>query len=539
MNTLKDKTLLDLEENHYPKDFLAFYEPIECLSFNLSTETLYVKHRLTGQYAVAKCYTGKTLLQKNTENHILHTLRHPGLPALIDEYENETMLCVVREYIPGVTLADAIAKGPLPQQQAVSILTQLCDILTYLHGQSPPIIHRDIKPQNIILAEDGTAKLIDFGISRMHDPNAVRDTVFYGTQEYAPPEQYGFAQTDGRSDVFSLGIVMGALLTAQASRAEAEKAIQHKRLLHIYRKSTDFSPSRRYASAAQMKTALLHTNVQRQQWWMRLDILTLACFLCLLGGFSLGRYTNLLSLSPNTLSFIEPMIEKAVRLQLGREPHEPITAKDALAVTELYLFGNEVITKTEEEMDRAANGLLKTGRMKTGPIHTLADLTQLPNLQRVSVAMQQVSDLKPLAALPQLEVLVIKNNPIEDIAPLSGLKRLYRLSAFGILVKDFTVLATCPNLATLDAGGTLAQTPADFFGLNSLTDLYIHRLTLDTLNGIDTLRKLQYIDLYDVRDGDLSPLLSVPFLQNILLEKALRPAAEKIQANAHFTINYR
>ncbi len=72
----------------------------------------------------------------------------------------------------------------------------MCDILNYLHSQNPPIIHRDIKPQNVIVDERGRVTLIDFGISRMYDAGARADTLCFGTRHYAAPEQYGFAQTD-------------------------------------------------------------------------------------------------------------------------------------------------------------------------------------------------------------------------------------------------------------------------------------------------------------------------------------------------------
>ena len=538
MNMLNDRLAAEFDEARYPADFLARYEPIECLSLKQESETLYVKDRRSGAFAVAKCYTDKTLLSRDTEGRILCSLHHNGLPRFLGEYESDGMLCVLREYVKGVTLAELLEEAPLKEQEAMPILLQLCDILTYLHSQSPPVIHRDLKPQNIILTDDGTVKLIDFGLSRIYDAGAKKDTVFFGTQEFAPPEQYGFSQTDCRTDLFSLGVVMGYTLTGQTDIENAATAISNKRLSRIYRKCTDFSPRRRYTSAGELKTALLRSDAKRHKAMLRFCISVLACLIFVCAGFAIGRYTDVLTPPPIGVVFNEPLIEKAVRLQLGKADTEPILQEDVLAVTELYIFGSEVIAKTEEEMNRAADQLFAENKMKTGPIKSLADLEKMPNLENVAIAMQQVSDLTPLASLPQLQVVIVKNNPIEDISPLYGLKQLERLSLFGVLVDDFTSLSACPRLTNLDAGGTQARTPASFAGLDSLTNLYLYKLTLDTLDGIEQLTHLQSIELGGVTDGDLSPLLALPELDMALLDEGLRDEAENISARAQFTITY-
>ena len=197
MNTQKDKLAAEYDERRYPPDFLARYEILEGLSVKPECETVYVKDRQSGKFAVAKCYMDKSLLSREDEGRILSSLRHDGLPCFLGEYESDTVLCVVREYVPGVTLAELLEEAPLSEPEAMTVLLQLCDILSYLHSQSPPVIHRDLKPQNIILTDDGKVKLIDFGISRVYDAAAKKDTVFYGTQEFAPPEQYGFSQEVG------------------------------------------------------------------------------------------------------------------------------------------------------------------------------------------------------------------------------------------------------------------------------------------------------------------------------------------------------
>ena len=106
---------------------------------------------------------------------------------------------------------------------------QLCEQLCALHEMTPPVIHRDIKPQNVVIRPDGRAVLIDFGIARVRTEGE-RDTVAFGTQGFAPPEQYGFSQTDARSDIFSLGILLYWLLHRETkvpreAHTELEKVI--------------------------------------------------------------------------------------------------------------------------------------------------------------------------------------------------------------------------------------------------------------------------------------------------------------------------
>lgn len=535
MSTPKDEYGYD--GARYPAGFLARYEPIECLSLKPESETLYVKNKLTGSFAVAKCYTDKTLLSRKDEAHILRSLRHNGLPRFLDEYENDTMLCVVREYIPGMTLAERLEDAPMTDQEAMAVLFQLCDILTYLHSQSPPIIHRDIKPQNIVLTPNSTVKLIDFGISRVYDAEADKDTVSCGTQAFAPPEQYGFWQTDARADLFALGVVMGYMLTGQTAPDAVEVSLKNKRLARIYRKCTDFSPQRRYASAKDFKAALLRSDRKRQRTALYSVAAAVACLLFLVAGFAVGRYTDLLIQQPVGVHFDEFLIERAVRLQLGRSEGD-MTEEDLLAVTQLYIFGGEGVYKTQQEMDEAIDTFVTQGGAHVGPIESLADLEKLPNLQNVAIVSQRISDLTPLASLSQLRVVIVKQNPIEDISPLCGLPYLEALTLFDTNVKDFSPLAACPRLVELNAGATLARTPADFAGLEHLTRLFLFKLTLDTLDGMEQLPRLQFVQLGGVVDGDLSPLLSLPTLDTVLLDESLREEADAIAAQARFKILY-
>ncbi|HEX6290793.1 MAG TPA: protein kinase [Herpetosiphonaceae bacterium] len=144
----------------------------------------------------------------------LARLRHPGLTAIWDYFNQDNDWYLVMEYVPGETLRDLLRRvaGPLPQAEALDYARQLCTVLTYLHSQYPPVVFRDLKPGNVMVTPEGQLKLIDFGIARLFSPDKAADTAQFGTPGYAPPEQYG-GQTEPRSDIYSLGILLHQMLT--------------------------------------------------------------------------------------------------------------------------------------------------------------------------------------------------------------------------------------------------------------------------------------------------------------------------------------
>jgi serine/threonine protein kinase len=286
--------LSSFDDSCFPDDFLQAYEPMECFSHNQMGETLLVRDRKTGECFVAKCYTDQSLFSRTTESELLKKLHYHGLPAFIGEYQKGAALCVVREYVEGLTLGQFVKESAPSVSQVISIIVQLCDILSYLHGHTPPIIHRDIKPQNIIIDNNGKIKLIDFGISRVYDKEAKADTVFFGTQEFSPPEQYGFSQTDCRSDIFSLGVVLCWLLTGETDLDSAAGKIQNRQLARIVRRCTAFAPKDRYADAEAVKKVLLraHPQVQKRNRIISAIAGVAVLALCTAGGIWLHNYNS-------------------------------------------------------------------------------------------------------------------------------------------------------------------------------------------------------------------------------------------------------
>lgn len=152
------------------------------------------------------------------ESNILKRLQHPMLPRIVDIFEDKSCIYIVEDFVEGITLEDLLRQQKkVDEAQGIQWFKNLCDVLDYLHRQQPhPIIYRDMKPANIMLQPDGSLKLIDFGIAREFKQEANSDTTYIGTKGYAAPEQFGTAQTDARTDIYSLGVTMYHLITGKS-----------------------------------------------------------------------------------------------------------------------------------------------------------------------------------------------------------------------------------------------------------------------------------------------------------------------------------
>lgn len=147
------------------------------------------------------------------EANMMKKLDHPALPRIVDIIDNKDTIYVIMDYIEGESLDKYLKEyGPQSEELVIEWAKQLCDALSYLHSQKPPIIYRDMKPANIMLKPEGNIKIIDFGIAREYKEQKLADTTVLGTKGYAPPEQYS-GQTDARSDIYALGMTMHHLLT--------------------------------------------------------------------------------------------------------------------------------------------------------------------------------------------------------------------------------------------------------------------------------------------------------------------------------------
>ena len=182
------------------------------------------------------------------------------LPKVEATYSLPDQFVVVYDFVPGQTLEElVVAKKRLVPEEAASLAADICEAAAALHSRG--VVHRDLSPRNVIVAADG-AHLIDLGIARMRVEGASRDTTSLGTRGFASPEQYGFAQTDARSDVYAIGKLLGYMLTGlQPDGDEYEQALggadaTDSCLAEVVARACAFEPSSRYQSAAEMAHAL-------------------------------------------------------------------------------------------------------------------------------------------------------------------------------------------------------------------------------------------------------------------------------------------
>ena len=215
-------------------------------------EQMYVRKRLAGQHPIYR---------------ILQSCNHPCMPKLYEVTMTEDSTTVIEEYIEGQNAGTA----ELTEKQFLHIVRDLCSVLESLHGKG--IIHRDIKPSNIILTEEGGVYLIDFDAARMPKTEAEQDTQLLGTRGYAAPEQYGFAQTDERTDIYALGVTLEQLLPEKSRQARYKK---------IIRKCMNLNPDERYQSVRQVRQAFFRVN--RVAPGSLAAVLLLGLITCLLGG---------------------------------------------------------------------------------------------------------------------------------------------------------------------------------------------------------------------------------------------------------------
>jgi len=233
--------------------------------------------RITGKVWAVKEMSDAVLLdpaEKQTairafesEANLLAKLDHPNIPKVVDYFAEAGKYFLVMDFVPGKTLETMMEERhvPFPEQQVAEWGVQLCDVLSYLHNRQPPVIFRDLKPGNVMLQPDGALKLIDFGIARVFKPGRSSDTSAIGTPGFAAPEQHGRAQTDARSDVYSLGVMLHHLVTGHdpasdpfnlplARRLNRQVSPQFEEALA---RATALQTDSRYQSAATMRQALI------------------------------------------------------------------------------------------------------------------------------------------------------------------------------------------------------------------------------------------------------------------------------------------
>ncbi len=235
---------------------LSFYRRLE--EVDHKKEIFLVRHIETGQIYVEKVLT-------QYDKSIYDWLRRsklPYVPQIYECMEDDGTLYLIEEYIQGITLETYIEQfGCLDMDAAVRVIEYLCRTLKKLHEHVPPVVHRDIKPTNVMLQGDFkkgqgivSVYLIDFNTARVFDAERNRDTELIGTRGFAAPEQYGFSQSDARTDIYGLGVLLNYMLSGKLIQDGIYE--DHPEILQVIRKATQIDPEKRYQTAGDMLDAV-------------------------------------------------------------------------------------------------------------------------------------------------------------------------------------------------------------------------------------------------------------------------------------------
>jgi serine/threonine protein kinase/Tol biopolymer transport system component len=195
--------------------------------------------------------------QFRLEAVILANLRHPNLPRVSDHFVvGEQGQYLVMDFIDGEDLRQRMERvGTISEEEAVLIGAAICDALNYLHTRKPPILHRDIKPGNVKITPDGHIFLVDFGLAKVVQGTQATTTGARAmTPGYSPPEQYGTARTDPRTDIYSLGSTLYAALTGIIPEDGLARAMDNAQLTPLRKRNSKIS--RRLAAAIEQSMAI-------------------------------------------------------------------------------------------------------------------------------------------------------------------------------------------------------------------------------------------------------------------------------------------
>ncbi len=179
----------------------------------------------------------------------LYNIKSENLPLVYDVITLDDGQIVLEEFVDGITVAQVMESGKYNYLGTRRVLRAVCRALSVLHERD--LVHRDVKPENVVIEKSGRVVLIDFNASRKIS-TANKDTVIMGTVGYASPEQLGVAQSDARTDIYAAGVLLNVMITGK----HPSERLARGRAGHIVRKCTNVNPDERYQTAETLYNAL-------------------------------------------------------------------------------------------------------------------------------------------------------------------------------------------------------------------------------------------------------------------------------------------
>ena len=523
--------------DYLPEDMQEHWTVYECLKESEDSSTFLVKEKATGILCVLKWGRNRQAEFLRNEMEIMKKMadrKLSGIPKAYRIFEENGEVYLVREYIEGMSLAQMVLqKGGISEAEICRISRKICQTAEQFQNPDEPMIHRDIKPENIVVTPGGEVVFIDFGTMRSYKKDGSRDTFVVGTRGTAAPEQYGYTQTDQRTDVYAIGQTMLYMVSESYEMNQLSECAVSRRMKKIIEKACSFEPDKRYGDAAQLRRAVEKCQANnRKKVYKKAG----AVFGLIAAGYILAIFSQDGTVIENKrietaeqsaaeeqiqaeITFREELIEEAVRKELGLSKTDKITASMLEDVRKLRIVGKEILDDEDTFWGEGhhVDGKDSSFGSVRGNITDLSDLAQMVNLEELALCNQKIEDISGLKELP-LKKLYLSKNMITDFSVLLNLIDLDTLCIMENPAENLSVIGECTGILRLNIQG-MNLTDIDF--LKNLSLDYLDMSNVEVENNIfeplAEMKKLDTLCMCDVNEAAAETLSQMSTLKALFM----------------------
>lgn len=523
--------------DYLPEDMQEHWTVYECLKESEDSSTFLVKETVTGILCVLKWGRNRQAEFLRNEMEIMEKMadrKLSGVPKAYRIFEENGEVYLVREYIEGMSLAQMVLqKGGISEAEICRISRKICQTAEQFQNPDEPMIHRDIKPENIVVTPGGEVVFIDFGTMRSYKKDGSRDTFVVGTRGTAAPEQYGYIQTDQRTDVYAIGQTMLYMVSESYEMNQLSECAVSRRMKKIIEKACSFEPDKRYGDAAQLRRAVEKCQANnRKKVYKKAG----AVFGLIAAGYILAIFSQDGTVIENKrietaeqsaaeeqiqaeITFREELIEEAVRKELGLSKTDKITASMLEDVRKLRIVGKEILDDEDTFWGEGhhVDGKDSSFGSVRGNITDLSDLAQMVNLEELALCNQKIEDISGLKELP-LKKLYLSKNMITDFSVLLNLIDLDTLCIMENPAENLSVIGECTGILRLNIQG-MNLTDIDF--LKNLSLDYLDMSNVEVENNIfeplTEMKKLDTLCMCDVNEAAAETLSQMSTLKALFM----------------------
>ncbi len=523
--------------DYLPEDMQEHWTVYECLKESEDSSTFLVKETATGILCVLKWGRNRQAEFLRNEMEIMEKMadrKLSGIPKAYRIFEENGEVYLVREYIEGMSLAQMVLqKGGISEAEICRISRKICQTAEQFQNPDEPMIHRDIKPENIVVTPGGEVVFIDFGTMRSYKKDGSRDTFVVGTRGTAAPEQYGYTQTDQRTDVYAIGQTMLYMVSESYEMNQLSECAVSRRMKKIIEKACSFEPDKRYGDAAQLRRAVEKCQANnRKKVYKKAG----AVFGLIAAGYILAIFSPDGTVIENKrietaeqsaaeeqiqaeITFREELIEEAVRKELGLSKTDKITASMLENVRKLRIVGKEILDDEDTFWGEGhhVDGKDSSFGSVRGNITDLSDLAQMVNLEELALCNQKIEDISGLKELP-LKKLYLSKNMITDFSVLLNLIDLDTLCIMENPAENLSVIGECTGILRLNIQG-MNLTDIDF--LKNLSLDYLDMSNMEVENNIfeplTEMKKLDTLCMCDVNEAAAETLSQMSTLKALFM----------------------